>query len=28
LSLADSLPQASSLRTTFLSSRIVAPIIG
>ena len=28
LSLADSLPQASSLRTTFLSSWIVAPIIG
>jgi DNA-binding winged helix-turn-helix (wHTH) protein len=27
-SLADSLPQASSLRTTFLSSQIVAPIIG
>ena len=28
LSLADSLPQDSSLRKTFLSSRIVAPIIG
>jgi hypothetical protein len=28
LSLADSLPQAGSLRTTFRSSRIVAPIIG